>query len=272
MREALELWAGDGPTGSHGQKPVLVPHLLETGQAKADSGRPCVLILPGGGYSHLAAHEGDPVAHAFRERGFHAAVLRYRVQPCRHPSPLHDVQRAVRMMRASALEWRIDPSKIAVLGFSAGGHLAASAANHYDRFPSPDDDLAERYSARPDASILCYAVLDAFEYAHAGSFASLLGPNPESSLLSQLSMPDQVHRATPPTFLWHTADDPVVPVGGALRYAEALVRAGVACEMHVFAHGRHGLGLALDRPEIASWVDMVARFLNQVFDGGSVSA
>lgn len=284
----LPLWPGRDPASDHGQIPTLTllpcrnsPDVADHAQpASSDSGSaptagtaphsagPIVLVLPGGGYNHLAGHEAEPVADAFNQQGFHAAVLRYRVHPCRHPDPIHDAQRAVRLIRRHAADWNINPGAVAVLGFSAGGHLAATLANHHNKFPNAQDPLSADVSARPDASILCYAVLDAHRYPHQGSFRNLLGDAPDPNLLSLMSMPEQVSADTPPTFLWHTANDAAVPVGGALRYAQALSDQQIPFELHVYPDGRHGLGLALSQPEIAGWVNLAARFLASAFEAG----
>jgi len=226
----------------------------------ADAAKPCVVVLPGGGYSHLAAHEAEPVAQRFVDAGFSGCVVRYRVATNghRHPGMLHDAQRGIRMARA------LGCPKVAVLGFSAGGHLASTAATLLDEPPCPEDDLAQQHSARPDAAVLCYAVLHlAGPMAHSGSRDNLLGPDADPALIDQLSTPRRVTPQTPPTFLWHTTDDPGVDARGAFDFASACKTHGVPVELHSYESGRHGLGEAPEHTEARGWVDLAAAFLHR---------
>ncbi len=228
--------------------PADVP-TLSIYPAAHSAGGSLVLVLPGGGYAALANHEGETVAQWLNTHGFHAAVLRYRLGPRhRHPAMVQDAQRAMRLLRKRASEWDVNPRRIAVLGFSAGGHLASSLATHHQRFVSPEDDLAATHDARPDAAVLCYPVIDMGEFAHVMSRNRLLGPDPDPALLALLSNHLQVAANTPPTFLWHTADDAGVPVEGSLFYAAACRKHKVPVELHVFESGKHGLGLADGEP------------------------
>jgi acetyl esterase/lipase len=221
-----------------------------------------VIVFPGGGYCNLAPHEAEPIARWLNEAGFSAFVLRYRVHPYQHPIPWNDASRAVRMVRARAAEWKVRPNKIAVLGFSAGGHLAATISTHNDLGRSSSNDPVEQVSSRPDASILCYPVIT-FDsrYYHGGSLRSLLGDTPDPQLVAQFSAENAVSAQTPPTFLWHTANDASVPLENSLLYAGALHRCGVPVELHVFPNGRHGLGLAADDPAVGSWTGLCAKWL-----------
>ena len=205
--------------------------------------RGAVIVLPGGGYQVHAAHEAEPIARWLNAAGWTALVLRYRLAPNRHPAPLEDAARAVRLTRHRAAEWNIDPAHIGVLGFSAGGHLTATIGTHFDAGRADAADPVERQSSRPDALVLCYPVISVERFAHRGSIENLLGPNPPADLLRQLSMERFVTPQTPPAFLWHTAADEVVPVQHSFWFAEALVANRVPVELHVFPHGNHGLGL-----------------------------
>lgn len=222
-----------------------------------------VLVLPGGGYRIHAPHEAEPVAQRFVDAGMGGAVLRYRLGSSghRHPAMIHDALRAIRLLRAGG--W----SRIAVLGFSAGGHLAATAAVHFDRFDCGDDDLVDDYSARPDAVILGYPVTDMLgAKAHQGSALQLLGSDSDESIRKLLSPAHHVSDRTPPAFLWHTNEDAGVPAEHSIEFALACRAHGVPVELHVYERGAHGLGLADGArghdalPEVAGWIDLAIAF------------
>ena len=256
---SFPLWheGAPEPDGVHAQTPpVLFPFLLES---TAPTG--AVIICPGGGYSHLAVHEGAPIAEMFNRAGIAAFVLRYRVAPHRHPSPLLDLQRAVRLVRLQAKGWKIKPDCIAVLGFSAGGHLASTAVTHFDGGSTQAPDPVDRVSCRPDAGILCYPVISFGEYGHHGSMVNLLGANPAEALRMALSNERQVTPETPPCFLWHTANDQGVPVENSLQFAAALSRCKVPYALHVFPDGPHGMGLAANDPVVGAWPGLCVRWL-----------
>ena len=240
------LWPSGAP-GALGTAPKDRPKLLVWQARRADAATPAVVVCPGGGYGHLAmAHEGRQVAVWLNSIGVAAAVLdyRHRGKGYGHPAPLQDAQRALRVMRAKAGSWRIDPQRVGVLGFSAGGHLASSVSVHHDAGEPKDSDPVERMSCRPDFAVLCYAVL-AFDrpFTHSGSQRNLLGADASPALIAEMSSERQVDANTPPTFLWHTTADRAVPVENSLAYYAALRRAGVPCELHCFEQGRHGVGL-----------------------------
>jgi acetyl esterase/lipase len=222
-----------------------------------------VVVCPGGGYGALAVqHEGHEIARWLNAQKVAAFVLRYRIAPrYRHPAPLTDVQRAIRLVRAKAAAWHVDPQRVGVMGFSAGGHLASTAATHFDRGGDSDDPI-DRQSCRPDFAVLCYPVISfVTDYAHLGSRRNLLGDEPDARLVQSLSNELQVTAETPPTFLFHTdADTGVVPENSILFYL-ALRRAGVPAELHVYEHGPHGVGLAAKDPVLSSWSERLRDWL-----------
>jgi acetyl esterase/lipase len=221
--------------------------------------RPAILVLPGGGYAHQADHEAEPVAEWLAALGIHAFVLRYRVAPDRHPAPLEDAKEAMLFIRSGLHGLAVDPKRVGVLGFSAGGHLAATLSTAAD---SGNRDL-DVDAAVPDLSVLCYPVVSLIHDTHQGSVENLLGELPPSNLLTALSAELNVTARTPPTFLWHTADDEAVPASNSLAYAKALIAAGVAAELHVFPEGRHGLGLATGEPGPGQWTSLCASWLQR---------
>lgn len=228
---------------------------------RSGNGVGAVVVCPGGGYSARASHEGEPVARWLNTLGVAAFVLDYRVAPHRHPVPLGDAQRAMRYVRHHARSWGVDPDRVGVLGFSAGGHLASSVSTHYDQGNSAAGDPVERQGCRPDLAILCYPVITFGEWRHHGSMVNLLGEDPPETLRHLLSNETQVTPETPPTFLWHTADDAGVPVENSLLYAAALRHQRVPVELHVFPTGRHGLGLAQGDARVRTWTDLCATWL-----------
>lgn len=238
--------------------PTITPYLIES---RAPVG--CVIVCPGGGYSGRAPHEGEPIALALNDRGFSAFVCDYRVAPYQHPWPLTDAQRAIRWVRANADALNINRATVGILGFSAGGHLASTAATHYDDGLDSTNPV-ERFSCRPDAAILCYPVISFGEFGHSGSQVNLIGADAPEDLRLSLCNELQVTGDTPPTFLWHTADDAGVPVENALQFAAALSANRVQYELHVYREGRHGLGLAPEFPHIATWIDLCGEFLREI--------
>lgn len=220
-----------------------------------------VLVLPGGGYTHRAYHEGDPIARKFNALGFHAFVLQYRVLPDKYPAAQLDVLRAVKIIRSRAEEFRLNPDQIAVLGFSAGGHLAACAGLLHDKIDEKCGDDADNVSARPDALILCYAVASVTEtYIKPGKELSAGTPYCDEN--GRAIDPDKLVSAdTPPAFVWHTAQDPVVPVDASVMFARAMWQCGNTCELHVFPRGPHGRGLGYGHHDINQWPELAAKFL-----------
>jgi acetyl esterase/lipase len=240
--------------------PCLKTFLLE-GQGT----RPLVVICPGGGYCGRAAHEADPVAAWINSLGLHAAVCHYRVFPWRHPAPLSDAQRAARLVRHHAAAWQVDPARIGILGFSAGGHLACSAANFGDDGDPAAADPVARCPSRVQALVACYPVISNGPHGHRGSFQNLLGERPAPEQLRLLSLENSVTARNPPAFLWHSADDPGVPVANSLLYAQALSDAKVPFSLHVYPHARHGIGLGREHPgSIRHWTRACEDWLREL--------
>lgn len=257
------LWPNGAP-GARGDtdadKPALTVYPV-AGEQKVRTG---ILVIPGGGYVNLAIdHEGYQIAAWLNSYGITAFVLRYRVGPkYRHPIELGDAQRAIRYLRAHCNEFGIQPQRIGVWGFSAGGHLASSTGTHFDAGNNNSSDPIEHQSSKPDFMILAYPVITFEEpYLHRGSRDALLGPHPDPALVQLLSNERQVTKETPPTFLFHTSDDDVVPVQNSIEFYLALRHVGVPAEMHIYQHGKHGVGLARNDPQLASWPDLLADWL-----------
>ena len=251
------LWPEGEVPGAKGTEakdtPKLTVHLPEKRSAKGTA----VVICPGGGYRYVAiGHEGHEIARWLNTHGIAAFVLDYRHNGngYQHPIPLQDAQRAIRTVRAGAEKWKLNPKHIGIVGFSAGGHLASSAAVHFDAGDADADDAVERVSSRPDFAVLGYPVI-AFDkpYSHRGSQANLLGENPSAELIEKMSTERQVTKNTPPTFLWHTGEDAGVMPENSVQFYLALRRAGVPAELHVYQHGRHGLGLATQVEGTKAW-------------------
>lgn len=260
LRGPLPLWP-DGAPGIETATPPFEPTITAF-PVPTDRPRGAVVVLPGGGYVGRAPHESAPIAEMINRHGLPAFVCDYRVAPYRHPWPSTDARRAVRWVRHHAVEYGVDPAKVALLGFSAGGHCAATVSVQPGTGDPAAPDLIDRLEGRPDASILCYAVIS-FEppLAHEGCVQNLLGHRGSDAERAALSLERQVDAATPPAFLWHTAADEGVKVEHSLRYATALARAGVRFELHVYPTGRHGLGLAPEDPHVATWAQLCGEWL-----------
>lgn len=256
------LWPQGAP-GAVGKEPADVPTLTLYRPEASRANGAAVVICPGGGYQALADHEGHPVAVWMNSLGVTAAVLKYRLAPrYKHPSPLQDAARAVRTMRARATELKLDPNRIGILGFSAGGHLASTLSTHYDAGDVTAADPVDRFSSRPDFSILAYPVISfSPPFVHTGSRRNLLGENPAADLVELLSNDRQVTLGTPPAFLFHTGEDTAVPPENSMLYATALSRAKIPFELHIYEKGRHGVGLAPDDPVLSTWTARCAAWM-----------
>lgn len=255
------LWSDRAPLAV-GDEPGDTPDVTVM-KAGGAGPRPTIVVLPGGGYETLAEHEKTPVGAWLNTLGITALLVKYRHAPrYRHPAPMLDAQRAIRTARAMASEWNIDPTRVGVLGFSAGGHLCATVSNLFDDGLPNAADPVDRHSSRPDVSIPTYPVISfSAPFSHAGSGKNLLGPSLNANTQRELSMETRVTPRTPPTFIFHTVDDKVVPVENALVYATALRANGVPFELHVFQPGGHGVGLATQHPVLKVWSDLCANWL-----------
>jgi acetyl esterase/lipase len=224
-----------------------------------------VVICPGGGYQALAFEkEGTRIAEWLNQLGVAGFVLKYRLGPRYHnPVMLQDAQRAIRIVRSRAAEFGLAADRIGIWGFSAGGHLASTAATHFDAGNPSAGDPIERASSRPDFAILSYAVITMdMSYTHRGSRNNLLGANPDPKLVESLSNELQVTAQTPPTFLFHTTADTTVPVENSINFYLALRKAKVPAEMHIYERGAHGVGLAPQDPVLSTWPDRLAAWLS----------
>lgn len=262
---------------------TLTAYLLDNDASfRPERVRPALIICPGGGYVYTSPREAEPIAVKFSSLGFQTFVLNYHTAPYEYPTALCELACAVRMVRKNSAEWNIDPERIAVAGFSAGGHLAASLCVGYQKEWLLGALGAGEQEIAPNACVLSYPVITSGEFGHQGSFENLLGLHSEEDkakkykqdLLELVSLEKQVTDAVPPTFLWHTYEDSAVPVENSLLYAASLCSAGVLTELHIFPFGGHGLSLATEetsdaqgnqiKEECSVWPELAARFLNQV--------
>lgn len=263
----IPLWLeGEAPYAA--QSPGQAPPSLKA--FEADGADIAIVVCPGGAYFLKTPHEGDPASEAFCARGFSCYTLDYRVKPCHPMAPLADALRAVRAVRAMGYR------RVGILGFSAGGHIACCAAVHGDAGDPAAADPVERQASRPDFFVPCYAVVSFTQYPHIGSVCDLLDDPDRHDLRRFFSAELNVTAQTPPAFIWHTADDGLVPVEHSLLLAGALSRCGVPFELHVYPQGMHGMGIGRlpdDLPEgidigpfdpgIAGWPDDCARFIRR---------
>lgn len=256
------LWPGGAPGAlgaADNDKPTLIVYLPEKATGVG------IVVCPGGGYGGLAMdHEGHQIGRWLNDNGIAAFICdyRHRRKGYGHPAPLQDAQRAIRTVRARAQEFGVDPAKVGILGFSAGGHLASTALTHFDKGDPSATDSVMRQSSRPDFGILGYPVI-AFDqpYTHKGSQRNLLGEKASADLVASLSNEKQVTDQTPPCFLWHTFEDKGVPPENGVVFYQALLAHKVPAELHVYEKGRHGLGLAKDTPGTAAWPEACLAWL-----------
>lgn len=252
-----------------GFMPTLTTYIIDD-PMELNRKRGAVLICPGGGYKHFSLRESEPIALKFISAGYHAFVLNYCVAPNRYPEGLKDASNAMVLIRERSEEWNIDADKIAICGFSAGGHLAASLCTFFD-----DKDLGTSGGLnKPNALILSYPVITSGKFAHRGSFENLLGDNADKAMIEKMSLENQINSKIPPVFLWHTYTDNSVPVENSLMYAMSLKKYGIPLEMHIFPSGGHGLSLATKEvaknddgvyPNVAVWIDLAVTWLDNLF-------
>jgi acetyl esterase/lipase len=257
------LWSNGAPEAL-GDKDADKPGFWVYPATKNPNGA-AVIICPGGGYAiHATDHEGVQPAKYFNRIGVTAFVLRYRLSPYRHPIPLQDAQRALRLVRASASEFGIDPHRVGIMGFSAGGHLTSTALTHFDAGDATAENAIDKQSCRPDFGILGYPVISfVADYAHKGSAKNLLGDKATDEQLQSLSNDTQVTKDTPPVFLFHTSEDTGVPPENSLAFYAACHKAGVPAELHIYQQGPHGVGLANEHPALGQWIHTAGTWLTQ---------
>jgi len=261
--QLIPLWSGAAPA-AQGTADADIPAITVYLPRTMAAGTPAMIVCPGGGYGALAAnHEGRQVANYLNSLGMAAFVLRYRLGPkYHHPVQLGDAQRALRMVRAQAAAWRIDPARIGIMGFSAGGHLAMTASTMFDPGNAQAADAIDRASSRPDFTVLGYPVISmTAAWTHQGSKRNLLGDAPDPDLAMRMSGEKAVTKETPPTFIFQTNQDAAVPAENSVHYYLALRQAGVPAEMHIFERGAHGVGLANDDPALSAWSGLLAHWL-----------
>lgn len=234
---------------------------------KAEKATGCgVVICPGGGYWVLAAkHEGRDIAKWFNSIGVAAFVLKYRLPPeYRHPIPMQDAQRAIRMVRCNGAKWGVKPDRIGVMGFSAGGHLASTVTTHFDAGDPSATDAVQRQSCRPSFAVLCYPVICfSKDYCHSGSRSNLLGESLPADLKQNLSNDLQVTPRTPPTFLFHSEDDGAVDPRNSIDFYLACQQNKVPAELHIFPSGGHGYGLGAKGTSQSQWPALLRKWLEQ---------
>lgn len=265
-REVVLLWP-DGAPGARGDDDGDKPSLTLYLPAKDKANGAAVVICPGGGYGHLAMdHEGHQIAQWLNSLGVAGFILKYRHSRSGagygHPAPLQDAQRAIRMVRRRAEQWNVDSSRVGIIGFSAGGHLASSAGTHFNTRYSEARDAIDELSCRPDFMILGYPVISFTEwYTHKGSRKNLLGEKLDPQLVEHFSNEKQVTPETPPTFLVHADDDRGVPVENSISFYLALRKAKVPAEMHIYEKGGHGFGPGTGKGACSSWMTRCADWM-----------
>lgn len=284
QNKIIPLWEGDPPNYQEtGEvtiwdtsdivrvRNVQMPDMAVFLPSKKNATGEAVIICPGGGY-HILAYdwEGSDIARWFNSKGIAAVVLKYRLpisasNKIPHKSPLMDAQRAMRLVRHHAGQWNIDPLKVGIMGFSAGGHLASTLSTHYDAGDPDNADPVERQSCRPDYSILIYPVISFdSEVSHSGSARALLGENPDEEMLRFFSNDLQVNDNTPPAILIHSQDDKSVPIENSIRYYKALVENGISSEIHTYPYGGHGYSLAIGKGHLSTWPDRVIDWISYI--------
>lgn len=256
---------------------ALITYILDNyPEIDANRKRPMVIICPGGGFGKITNKDAEPVAIRLNTLGFHACVLKYSIKPAVFPTQLCQLAKAVGIIRDHADEWNVAADKIIVMGFSAGGHLAACLGVFWNKGVLAEKVAYSKEQIKPNGMVLGYPVITSGEYSHRGSFQTLLGDrHQEEELLDLLSLEKQVTKDTPPTFLWHTYTDAVVPVENSFLFAKALRENHVSLEMHIYPRGPHALSLGTEetmnkenestlQPAVANWIEMAGRWIKEI--------
>ena len=242
------------PTLSSLSSPTeLIPYCREPLRHLKPRRFPALIVCPGGGYGGLADREGEPIALAMLAQGIQCFVLRYHTAPTRYPTQLTEVAAAVCYIREHAEEYSVDPDRIFVIGFSAGGHLAGSYATHWHDIRLDQTLACNKEMLRPNGAVLCYGVLSGMDYTHDGSMQNLLGDQDSPEMRKFLSFEHNVTAETPPIFLFHTVSDQAAPVENSLLAAQALAAQKIPFEMHIYPEGLHGLALANKITDFDDW-------------------
>ncbi|MBN2180277.1 MAG: alpha/beta hydrolase [Sedimentisphaerales bacterium] len=261
------LWP-DGAPGAKGTEDGDKPTLTICLPDKEKATDTAIVICPGGGYGNLSMdREGRQIADWLNSIGVAAFILKYRHGGVGygHPAPLQDAQRAIRIVRSRAKQYNIDPERIGIMGFSAGGHLASSAGTHFLKNYYDAKDEIDKAGCRPDFMVLLYPVITMDDtYTHKGSKRNLLGNNPDQQLIENLSNETQVTPETPPTFLVHSTEDRTVPVENSINFYLALRKAGVPAEMHIYLKGSHGSAIEKRFGRISTWPQRCAEWMNEM--------
>ncbi len=263
--QTFALWPGKAP-GALGDADEDRPTITLYSPSSQHDPATAVIVFPGGGYSYLATnHEGRQIANWLNSLGIVAFVVRYRLGPrYHHPVELGDAQRAIRLVRSRAKEFGVLPDKIGVIGFSAGGHLVSTAETHFDAGDPQAQDPIDRVSSRPDFAILAYPVISfVADYSHQGSWQNLLGKDANLDVRRALSNEFNVTPQTPPTFLFSSSTDTVVPPENSVAFYLALRKANVPAELHIFEKASHGVGLDLDDPSVGEWNKLAIHWLRR---------
>lgn len=269
FHEKIEIQAEGYPN-----KAALYTYFLgRSEEMRPERKRPLVLICPGGGYVMTSDREAEPVAMQFLAKGYHAAVLRYSVSPAVYPEALMQVATTMKWLKGHAEEYGIDPDKIVVMGFSAGGHLAGDYGVSWKKPFVRESVGADEKTLRPAGLILCYPVITSGEKAHKGSFEALLGDRLEEKK-EEVSLEKQVNEDVPPVFLWHTMEDDCVPVENSLLFYQALLEKKIPSELHIYPYGSHGLSLASEETMSAdgfgvqescqSWISLAEKWMETI--------
>ncbi len=246
--------------------------------------RPAMIVFPGGGYQFTSDREAEPIASAYFAEGYNCFVLRYICgENAKNANPLYDAAAAIAHVRENADKYNVDANRIAIIGFSAGGHLAGFIATQWHRKEITEKLSIDNELCKPNAAILSYPVVTTNVSTHLGSFETLLGNERNDELMKMLNLDENVDERTCPCFIWHTATDDAVPVANSLAFARALTDKGIGCELHIFPNGKHGLSRANAEtapdwatdeyiiPYIARWVDWSIKWLEETLYDGKFS-